>query len=176
MTDDPLPPDAADALASLRTDAELPPGLEARTVRALADDGVIARRHSNWWLALVAAILVAAGFAAGRVSLAPHAAPGGRYAVFLYGAPATSADEAGRAAEYRSWARSLRAAGKLDDGGRLGPGEVFPARRDVSPLPPVESPSGYFIVRASSLDDAHAIALTCPHLSHGGTVSVRPID
>ena len=34
--------------------------------------------------------------------------------------------------------------------------------------------AGYFVVRADSLEDAERIAADCPHLAHGGTVSVRP--
>jgi hypothetical protein len=38
------------------------------------------------------------------------------------------------------------------------------------------SPSGFFMVRAASREDALAIASGCPHLRHGGTVVVRAID
>ena len=37
-------------------------------------------------------------------------------------------------------------------------------------------PTGFFLIRAGSLDEALAIARRCPHLAHGGEVALRPID
>jgi hypothetical protein len=36
--------------------------------------------------------------------------------------------------------------------------------------------SGFFLIRAGSLDEAEAIARDCPHLRHGGRVLVRDVD
>src|SRR5271169_2594028 len=35
---------------------------------------------------------------------------------------------------------------------------------------------GYFVIAAPNLDAALAIARTYPHLKHGGTIVIRPID
>lgn len=39
-----------------------------------------------------------------------------------------------------------------------------------------EEPAGLFIIAARTDDEALAIARSCPHLRHGGTVSLRPIE
>jgi hypothetical protein len=36
--------------------------------------------------------------------------------------------------------------------------------------------AGLFIVRASDLERAAAIARTCPHMRYGGQIEVRPIE
>jgi hypothetical protein len=35
---------------------------------------------------------------------------------------------------------------------------------------------GFFLVRAATAEEAEAIARGCPHLRHGGTISLREID
>ncbi len=87
-----------------------------------------------------------------------------------------------RAAEYWAWADSLSqtplfmAAGDLrwEPGRRLGPtGVPVSVAADV-----VESPDfmvGMFALRVSTYEEAMAIALGCPHLRYGGSVSVRQV-
>lgn len=78
-------------------------------------------------------------------------------------------------AEYRDWAMSLRAEGRLvsaeklaHDGGRWL--EEAPAgnRDDVV--------SGYFVVHARDYNDALRIARSSPHLRYGGRIEVRAIE
>ena len=175
-----------DALAS----EEAPPAdLEGRVVAALKGSGTIASpdgsRRKTFFasraLAVAAAIVIA--FASGRASRreTPSRTPGPRFALFLYEGPRfVAGPEGDRVLEYRAWARRLRAAGveingeRLEDGGiSVTPGgetEEVPASTSAG-----ERLAGYFIVAAPRRESAVAIAKSCPHARHGGTVVVRPI-
>jgi len=82
--------------------------------------------------------------------------------------------------EYRDWARQLAEGGHLVDAAELRDGGTIlipqasgVEREELSMNE--ERASGYFLIRASSLSEAEAIARGCPHLRHGGTVEVREI-
>jgi len=193
----------AEALASLRGAPELPQHLEDRVVASLRDRGLLrAERRSRpiryGRLAAGVAAGVAAGlalFAAGVAVGSREAAPGrlqggapqARFALFLYEGPEyqapAEADLPARIDEYRRWAVQVRAAGhsvegeKLKDGGgnlRSDPALGGPVV--ASGLSSPEILGGYFIVGATSHDQAMTLARGCPHLRHGGRVEVRQID
>ena len=88
-----------------------------------------------------------------------------------------------RIGEYSAWARSIGEKGryvtgeKLADDGRfcrvengalIAAGPQSDAGRGVL--------AGYFVVGAENLDEAMAIAKTCPHLKYGGTVEIRRLE
>jgi hypothetical protein len=125
------------------------------------------------WPSAVAASLVIAAFAAGRVS-APRPAPlapadGQRFMLLLYGGPAGGGDD--RAAEYGRWAVELRRAGHQVSGERLAD-EAWTAGATVSD--PVRL-RGYFIIRARDAAEAVDLARRHPH-ARDGTVIVREIN
>lgn len=80
--------------------------------------------------------------------------------------------------EYGAWAGRLAQRKALVMGERLNDDvatfltghEPDPSARETAPYI-----SGFFLVRASSLSDATAIALTMPHLRYGGSVEVREV-
>jgi hypothetical protein len=125
----------------------------------------------------------AAGYAARSVmGTEPPPATGNRYALLLYTDSTFrsegSAEE--RVAEYTEWARSLRARNRLELGERLrDSAQVVSNRGEVSPGPRDESPygvmAGLFIISASGMADAVALAATCPHVKYGGRIVVRLI-
>lgn len=85
--------------------------------------------------------------------------------------------------QYGLWVRDLRARGILKDGNPLGRGGVVIARDingdgtpDAEPLDPTDTNlTGYFIIEVSSAIEAERIAATCPALTHGEVVHLRPV-
>jgi hypothetical protein len=124
--------------------------------------------------AAAAAVLLATGFALGRVEHTSVTA-GSRFVLLLYedstfSYPGTEAQAVG---EYAAWARDLASRGRLELGEKL---------RDESAVLPEAVPEsgrrvmGFFIVRAATMAEARAIAGECPHLRYGGSVAVREIE
>lgn len=91
-----------------------------------------------------------------------------------------SPEEARRSGErWRDWEESLRQAGHEPTGAQLEPG----GRCLTGPEKTTEDGAfgadhlvgGYFVVKASSLEQAIELAKGCPLLDNGGTVEVRAI-
>ncbi|HET9271122.1 MAG TPA: YciI family protein [Vicinamibacterales bacterium] len=134
------------------------------------------------WLQIAAAVvLVVSGFAIGRLTAAGAGAPpppgGARYLLLLYGAQSTTAaEETARVREYGAWARAEAAGGRLLTGEKLGDqAAVVGDARGLGSVS-LKEPSGFFVIRAATLDEAVATASRCPHIKHGGAVLVRPIE
>jgi len=180
------------ALDGLPAESRVPAGFEDRVVASLRAQGLIAAtapplasppRRQVLRLGLAAGLFgsgLGTGFvAARRQGPAPVPFAGPRYLLLLYPGPrfveGQAKDEAARVAEYGAWAGRLRRAGqlvgaeKLKDATRVLEGD---ARLD-SPAP---GPQGYFLIRARDMAEAEAIAQDCPHLRHGGRVSVQAVD
>jgi hypothetical protein len=83
--------------------------------------------------------------------------------------------------QYGLWVRDLRAKGILKDGNPVGRGGVAiaPDARgvpDAEPLDPSDTQlTGYFIIEVASAVEAERIAATCPALTHGEVVHLRPV-
>ena len=168
-----------------RLPREAPPAREVRDriVRELEARGqltsrAVRRRRAARFLVAAAAglALFAAGWALGARTLPRRAGPDDgrpRFILFLYGE--TAADprtEADRVAEYRDWARALAQTGSLVSGEKLADRSDF-LGKGATPAP---APGGFFIVSARDESDAVAIARSHPHLKHGGSILVRPIE
>jgi hypothetical protein len=97
------------------------------------------------------------------------APPGPRFALLLYGGE--TAESPDRRREYAAWARTLSRQGVDIDGEELGPRRV----ELPSPGSDISDPRGFFIVSAATLEAARDVAASCPHLSHGGRIVIRPI-
>ncbi|MBT8487794.1 MAG: hypothetical protein HKN72_03075 [Gemmatimonadetes bacterium] len=109
------------------------------------------------------------------------------YVVVLHGrwpdaATVDPEERARRAREYWGWTSELAQRGVLVAAGDLQwePGRRLASEDQVLNLPPeiVADPDflvGMFAVRATSYEEAAAIAAECPHLDYGGSVSVRRV-
>jgi hypothetical protein len=162
----------------------------------------VSRSASKRWIAAAAAAVTLAfvgGLAVGRSSApvppspSPSAATqpptptGDLYMLLLYesGAyrsPSTPEEMRARVGEYGNWARATATTGRFVDGNELaGEGRwCRPASRGLEVAAPVLDPergklTGYFLIEATSYDDALAVTRGCPHLRHGGTVEVRRV-
>lgn len=111
-----------------------------------------------------------------------------RYALLLFESgeyrPAATADaQKERVREYGAWIRAKGENGRFVDGEKLAKDGRWCRVRsgEVEVLDPVTDGvrgvlAGYFIVGASSYDEAVGLARDCPHLRYGGTVEVRRIE
>jgi hypothetical protein len=172
--DDELTPEEKAALGALPGDADLPPALEERVVEALRARSFLASRRSPWprrvLRSAAAVALFAAGLLAGRETTRPGHSEGSVFLLLLYAGP-TGGDEGARVREYGAWASSLRQEGRLVGAERLGS-----EHRRLGAAQTGVAPRGYFLIRASGMEEALDIARSCPHLRHGGSVTVHPVD
>lgn len=186
MTDnDDLTPEEAEALRGLAAGGEPSASLENAAVERLRARGLITARRSRRLPRLAAAAAGVALFAAGLYlgSRAPAVPPVAgsavlpRYVLFLYDAPdeaaLTSAEMDRRVEEYGSWARGVAETGADISGEKLGPERRVLGQGLASTASAL---GGYFVVSGRDYDAALALARSCPHLLHGGTIEVRLIE
>jgi hypothetical protein len=175
--DDQLPSEERAALERLPRDIAPAPDLEDRVVGHLRHQGAFARRSTlRPALAVAASVIVAFGLGVGAGRAwqpdGSDRAAGQRYLLLLYGGDtATPEEESKRVAEYGEWARVEAAAGRMEGGEKLDGNSSTLG----NPIVSGPAPSGFFIIRAASEQEAQSIAMRCPHLRHSGTVLLRPI-
>ena len=166
-----------------------PASLKRQVTESLRARGVLAAQNKQRLVAslltfgVAAAVLLVSGVLIGRQFGAPAQDSRPRFALFLYEDAAfvpTLTHEA-LVAEYKAWGDSLGRQGRLVMGEELSQQGVVTlagsgtatqeTRSDVRSEAGVIG--GFFIVRATDIDDALAIARQCPHLRHGGRVVLR---
>jgi hypothetical protein len=175
-------------LARLPRELVLPKGLEARVVAALRERGRLAaaRPRPNPWLlggAVAASLaLLLAGFWLGRQA-GHRGQPPGVPSYLLMLRPGADFNrerwpEARLLAETKAWARRQLgarhyvASEKLDmDGWIVKSSRVA----GMSPMDLQDAPDGFFVILASSDQEALGLARSCPFLRHGGRIEVRRI-
>jgi hypothetical protein len=175
-------------LARLPRELVPPQGLEARVVAALRERGRLAAarpRPNPWRLggAVAAGLaLLLAGFLLGRQG-GHRGHPPALPSYLLMLRPGTDFNperwpEARLLAETKAWARRQLgarhyvASEKLDmDGWVVKPSRVA----GMSPMDLQDAPDGFFVILASSDQEALDIARSCPFLRHGGRIEVRRI-
>ena len=176
--------DGRGVLRSLAPPAEAPLELEARVRSTLAARGLIRQptpRIASW---VTRAGLIAAGMVVGVLlhaawpqrSSRPSAQPG-QYVLLLLGETHgdTGLVHVAREREYGQWASSLTNGARWVGGHELG--DVV---EDVGPkpdgAPSVDRLAGYFVIDASSREQAAEVARACPHVKYGGRVVVMAIE
>ena len=167
MVDDERDDDLSAALQRLPREIEPPPH-----VRAAVGSSLRAGRRAQTWQLAVAASLVIAAFAAGRVTAPRPAVPTSsdqKFAFLLYGGPTGGGND--RAAEYGAWATEARKQGRPVSGERLADAATMVG----VPMPEPVPVRGFFIVRARDTTEAVELARRHPH-AQDGTVVVRRID
>lgn len=182
-------------LEHLRRHPVPPPELEERVVDALKANHLIqsatggTRMKMQYAInAAIAIVALAAGLVAGQrfdgERPAPaEAAAGNQYAMLLYENETYQRPEPGgmeaRIGEYSQWARDVAAKGKYVTGEKLTHDALLllpdGARTRTVPAAEQGALEGFFIISADDLEEAAAIAATCPHLRYGGSVSLRRI-
>lgn len=169
---------AAEALARLAQTVDPPPEAYHELLGRLRRGGLIGRpsRLTGWLLTAGAATATAAV----AVMLLTRPSETREYLLLLeepagYQAATTEAQQRERVREYSAWAGVLARGHQLVSAGELEPGGsvLSPAARRV--LPPEATPTGYFLIRAESLDAAERLASSSPHLRYGGDVVVRAV-
>jgi hypothetical protein len=182
-----------DALRGLREGPSAPAALEARVVAALRGQGLLGEgagaRGGGWRRGALLAAGLAASLAAfalgwwarGPGLAAPAAAPAGaaRYVLLIHdtGTELPAAQEAALVREYGEWAAGLRRRGVAINGEKLEESRTVLAsggRRDERGSSR-GALAGYFLLDAADPAAALAVAESCPHLRHGGTVELRRI-
>jgi len=168
------------------------PELEDRVVAALRAQGSLGLGTApagtasipwRWVAASAASVLLALliGMRLGAPG-APGPDAGGDVFLLLLHEPAEGysvppEEEAALVQEYSAWAGEQARAGRLVSGEKLGAGyRLLTPTEEIPGLPGDDVVSGFFLVRASSLEEAVDIARDCPHLRHGGRIEVRPIE
>jgi hypothetical protein len=175
-------------LARLPRELVPPKGLEARVVAALRERGwlVAARPRPNPWRlggAVAAGLaLLLAGFWLGRQGGHrghPPAVPS--YLLMLREGTDFNRErwpEARLMAETGAWARRQLGARHFVVGEKLETsGWVLRSSRvaGMSPMDLQDAPDGFFVIVASSDQEALGLARSCPFLRHGGRIEVRRI-
>jgi hypothetical protein len=175
-------------LARLPRELVPPQGLEARVVAALRERGWLAAarpRPNPWRLggAVAAGLaLLLAGFWLGRQGGHrghPPAVPS--YLLMLREGTDFNRErwpEARLMAETGAWARRQLGARHFVVGEKLETsGWVLRSSRvaGMSPMDLQDAPDGFFVIVASSDQEALGLARSCPFLRHGGRIEVRRI-
>lgn len=181
------------ALAHLRETLLMPPTLEERVVASLRATATLrsipARRQ--WRGAVVGGLLAASlgffllGRATARSVATAGSVPGTKWMLLLYEdasfqGPAPGQEQA-YVEEYRRWAAAIRREGAMLDGAELSPGgAVLEAGLERARPAELEAAgagrlTGYFVVAASSLEEAARIAASCPHLKYQGRIAIKPL-
>jgi hypothetical protein len=184
------------AMDSLDRELSPPDSLEERVVSALRAEELIglsattARRGAlrPAWAAVLMAVFLAAGIAAGRWSAPAAASAEADFILILRAGPpeprgTSDAEILRQVREYSDWARaaarvgSLVAGEKLHDGGRLLDRAEQGASTESMPENPLEGAiEGYFLIRSDSFEEAERLASNCPHLKYGGAIELRRIE
>jgi hypothetical protein len=167
MSDDPL--------RKLPRELAPAPALRGRVRATLRARGLIAGAGTQRsWLRLAAALaLFAGGVATGRsVEFEPSPSsesPMPRFALLLFEPSTfdTIATHDELATEYGAWAASL--------GAQFVTGDALGESRTLGGAAPSVEPTGFFMISAADYEAAMAVARECPHLRHGGVVTVRSV-
>lgn len=93
----------------------------------------------------------------------------------------TAAEEKAVVAEYKAWAGELARQGKVVGGEKLADSgsmvqKAGVVRTNFGSKDAGQRLAGYFLLRAASHEEALEIAKTCPHVTRGGRVELRPIE
>lgn len=185
-----MPSESEDPARQLTGGVTPPAALKRRVIETLRARGLVRMPPARSWgparilaYAAVAVLLFTGGALVARWTRPASDPAGTRFALFLYEDRAfqPTVPDSQLVAEYVAWADSLGQQGKLVMGEELDPhgAAVLAGSGDAVTVSPgaVESVAGaltgFFIVRASTPEEARAIAHSCPHLKYGGRIALR---
>ena len=164
-------------LEKLFDSAAPPPSLRDRVLR---DAMPPLKKRARWLVALALAAALLLAFMGGRATRGESAeAEGSQYLLLLYEEVGYRDDRPVQetVAEYARWADSLRGHRLLTRAHKLDEEQMalFRTQPAMAEVPAMSEPTGLFIVRAGSSDEAAAIARTSPHLKYGGRIVLRKL-
>jgi len=178
MNNEDWTPEEQARLKAARVDGVPPHGLEASTVTALRQRGLVKPPKRRVMavaglVATAAALVAAVGWSVTHRPGAPPAGP--RFVLLLYaGTDPVAGTPDTRRLEYSQWAREVAAGGTAISGEELSEdAREIPASAGAPPAGPL--PRGFFVVSAPDLDAAARIASSCPHLRYGGRIVVKRV-
>jgi hypothetical protein len=199
MTDQEDRPFSDEEAALLRRQPELPRELEGRVVRALSRPAEAGRDEQSGpataghykpnpvvsgfsrtrLVAIAASTLLA--FAIGRWTAPAPSTDAGGFLLLIQDAPGDArlspAESSKRVGEFVAWARDLRARGALTSAAKLENGGTVISADSTGPLTDADlAIGGFFVVRASTPEEAASIARGAPHLKNGGRVVLRRFE
>ena len=178
MNDSEDRPFSEEEAAKLRTYPEPPRQLEDRIVSALRRTRGAGFSRTKL-IAIAASALLAFGL--GRWSAPAPVIDRGAYLLLVQDGPSNdrlSVEEVSqRVGEFASWARDLRARGLLASAEKLEDGGTVLTAGAADPLTAADRTiGGFFLIRASTPEEAASIARGAPNLKHGGRIVVRRVD
>jgi hypothetical protein len=166
--------------AKFRDELKPPHGLQVKVIQQLKQKQLIhapMKKTNFYWAAAVLAALIA-GFFFGKTDF--NATPEtvadtkAQFLLLLYEDESFNAEHpASLVQEYTDWAREMHAEDQLAYAEKLGD-EKFGLGK--VPEANASNITGYFVIKASSLDEARRIANGHPHLKYNGGIELRPID
>jgi hypothetical protein len=179
-------------LKKFKNELKPPPELEGKIIALLKEENLINRpmRNKTVYHAIAASLIFLIGIVIGgsifpnflkseqdKSKVVAEESNLDKYALFLY-EDETFQPEVPMpdlVSEYGAWARNLAAKGKLDGAEKLSDEMVMLGvlKNESKGL---EGFSGYFIIKASSLNEALELTNTHPHLKYNGGISLRPIE
>ena len=175
--------DGRGALRAYAVDPDPPAALESRVRETLTARGLVRQQPSPLSAWATRGGLIAAGFLLGFLvrgrdqPVGPQPTAAGQYVLLLYGDPAddTGAVHTAREREYGRWAFSLP-----NDARRTGGHELGDVVVDIPPAgnTPLRNDrlAGYFVISASSRENAIRAARSTPHLAYGGRVVLMAVE
>lgn len=176
------PPEADDrteeALARLAQTVDPPAEAYHELSGRLRSRGLIGRpSRLPGWLLTAGAVTAAAAIA---VMLGTRPSQTREYLLLLeepagYQSATTEAQQRERVREYTAWAGDLARGNRLVSAGELEPGGSVLSPASSRRLPPQATPTGYFLIRAESREEAERLARSSPHLRYGGDLVVRAV-
>lgn len=182
--EDELNPLEKEAMRNIRESISGPAGLEEDIIAQLKEKQLITNNNNTMklkqhfvWAAAAAAALICGFFIGQNFNDQQTTIPGNmnKYMLLLYENEEFQPKEIGlMVQEYTDWATDLAQKGKLDHAEKLADKGNWLG--NVSARNKQSNVSGYFVILATDLDEATALAKTHPHIDYGGGVELRPID
>lgn len=179
-----LTPQDKEAMRKIRESIATPEDLEENVIARLKEKQLITnnnnimklKQHLIW--AAAAAVALMCGFFIGQnFNEQQTTIPGdmNKYMLLLYENEQFQPKEISlMVEEYTNWATELAQQGKLDHAEKLADNGSWLG--NTSAKNKQSSVTGYFVLLASDLEEATALAKTHPHIDYGGGVELRPID
>ncbi len=187
FSEEELPDKESRKIRDIYKDSVLPAETEQLIINKLKGLKLI-RSSATYYLKMAAVIILIpllfiAGYFIGKNDLKStnmNTNETSTYLLLLYQPKNFIANEAAHVKEYGAWLKDLQKEGKMESGEKLRNKSWLISAAGTESFTGIEMEkgvvSGFFIVKATSDDEALKVANTCPHLKYNGLIEVRPIE